>query len=68
MTETRRFVCSECGCFLSSGGPHSPDCSEAVLGPLDQITDVVLKYHPKPKSKSAKKRKRKERKIAENSR
>lgn len=26
---------------------------------LDEITDVVLKYRPKPKSKAAKKRKRK---------
>jgi len=30
---------------------------------LDQITDVVLAYKPKPKSVKAKKRKRKARKI-----
>jgi len=58
-----RFVCSECGCFLSTGGPHSPNCSEAVLGPLDRITSVVLAYRPKPKSKAAKRRTRKEKKV-----
>jgi hypothetical protein len=31
---------------------------------LDEITDVVLKYRPKPKSIVGKKRKRKEKKIA----
>ena len=30
---------------------------------LDTITDVVLKYRPKPKSKAGKKRQRKENKI-----
>ena len=34
---------------------------------LDTITDVVLKYRPKPKSKAAKKRERKEKKIAQSS-
>jgi hypothetical protein len=32
---------------------------------LDTITDVVLKYRPKPKSKAAKRRKRKGNKLAQ---
>ncbi len=31
---------------------------------LDAVTDVVLRYRPKPKSEPAKKRQRKRRKIA----
>lgn len=40
---------------------------EPVPKVLDEMTDIVLAYRPKPRSKPAKKRKKRARKIAKSS-